>query len=108
MSAPAQSNDAEKNIEIWKVLSANPVPYRALYATLADRYLCPLGQEADQETRSCPWKRYQHDLTDYSYVTSPCAYERCFFEVRLTVYPLSTAPKDQISRAAKMLAEEYV
>lgn len=60
------------------------------------------GQEAHQAPRTGQGKRDQHDLAHHPYVVRPVGTTR---RIRLTS---GAAPKDQVSRAAKMLAEEFV
>jgi len=62
------------------------------------------GEEVDQAAGGCQGQRHQHDFPDHSCVV---------IAGLLQPNPLLTmlchpAPKDQVSRAAKMLAEEYV
>ena len=77
------------------------------------------GEEADQAPRGCSRQRHQHDFLDHSYVIlplprllNPCGLfflkKKKPYSVIILTSILYSAPKDQVSRAAKMLAEEYV
>jgi len=61
------------------------------------------GEKVDQAPGSCERKWNLHDFVDHSCVS----YRGMSIPPQLLTYA-SSAPKDQVSRAAKMLAEEFV